>query len=384
MDADAAMKTIFNFTLNLARTALWFVAVELIGRLLFYAGVLNLIGWLRQRVGRRRLIIPMYHRVRGGDEPAESRLLDVQRGVPVELFEQHLRVFRWFGTLVTLDEAFDRMQRGTAWSKSVIALTFDDGYRDNLTLAVPVLNRHGGRATIFPVTRTACGGRPLWWDELTDVLTRGSINGDGLMPYLAGLERCEANPRDCASVGPTASRTAMAQFLCERLVELPDNQRERIIDELATRLEVAPHAPMLVSSCADNAAELNAPRIYADWNELRAAADGGFEIGGHTLDHAVLPCEEPTTAYLQIAGSRKALQQQLGAAARSFAYPNGRHDAISRALVSLAGFRLAVSTEHGVNYASTDPFQLRRMPIGCERPFHLALKLAFYGWAHRG
>ena len=384
MDADSAMKTVFNFTLNLARTALRFVAVELIGRLLFYAGVLYLIGWLRQHIGRRRLIIPMYHRVRGGDEPAESRLLDVQRGVPVGLFEQHLRVFRRFGTLATLDEAFDRLQRGTGSSKSVIALTFDDGYRDNLTLAVPVLNRQGARATIFPVTRTAGGGRPLWWDELTGVLSRGSINGEGLTPYLAGLERCEPSPRDCASVGPTASRIAMAQFLCERLVELPGHQRERIIDELAARLDVAPQASMPGSLRAESAAELNAPSIYADWNELRAAADGGFEIGGHTLDHAVLPCEEPTTAYLQIAGSRTALQQQLGAAARSFAYPNGRHDAICRALVSRAGFRLAVATEHGVNYASTDPFQLRRMPIGCERPFHLALKLAFYGWAHRG
>ena len=345
------------------------VLVEVVGRVLYYSGLLFLIGWLRQRVGPRRLFIPMYHRVRGPGDEAGANLLGVQRGVPIELFEQHVRVFRWFGPLVTLDVAYDQLRQSSKPPRTVIAITFDDGYRDNVTLAVPLLKRLGERATIFPVVRTASGGRPLWWDELTDVLARGTINGDGLVPYLANLENCALSDSDCDRVGPSATRTAMAGFLCERLVELPGSRRERVVTELAARLTVR---------------SANGPeRLYAGWHELRAVAAAGFEIGGHTLDHVVLPREEPPVAESQIVGCRAALERECRRPIRSFAYPNGRHDATVRALVAAAGFRVAVTVEHGVNYTDTDPHQLRRMPISCERPFELALKLAFYGWVNR-
>jgi peptidoglycan/xylan/chitin deacetylase (PgdA/CDA1 family) len=85
----------------------------------------------------------------------------------------------------------------------------------------------------------------------------------------------------------------------------------------------------------------------------------------------------------QVAGCRRALESQLGRAMTSFAYPNGAVNEAARAAVARAGFRLAVTTRHGVNYRDTDPYQLRRVPLGRERPFHLALKLAFYAWVHR-
>lgn len=363
------MKRLANSLSLCLRIILRFLAIELLGRLLYYSGVLFVIGLLRQRFGRRRLFIPMYHRVRGHDESPDARLLAVQRGVPVDLLEKHLRVFRWFGPLKTLGEAFDHLHDPGKPGRSVIAVTFDDGYRDNVKLGAPVLERHGARATIFPVVRTACGGRPLWWDELTLMLARGNINGEGLVPYLANLERCELSPADRDRIGPRASRVAMAGFLSERFVELTGARREQLLSALAVRLGVP--------------AEHERPNLYASWDELRAVAEAGFEIGGHTLDHVVLPREEPEVANIQISGSRKALEQLLRRPVRSFAYPNGRHDATVRALTAAAGFRLAITVQHGVNYADTDRYELRRMPIGCERPFHLALKLAFYGWINR-
>jgi len=365
------MKSLIGLLSCWLRATTRFLAIELLGRLLYYSGVLFAIGFLRQRVGRRRLFIPMYHRVRGRDELGDARLLAVQRGVPVDLLEKHLQIFRWFGPLKTLGEAFDHLHDPAKPGRNVIAITFDDGYRDNLTLAAPLLARHGVRATIFPVVRTASGGRPLWWDELTHTLARGNINGGGLVPCLANLEYCELSPADRDRIGPRASRASMARFLSERLVELPGTRRERVLNSLAERLGVPP-------------AESDHAHLYASWDELRAVADAGFEIGGHTLDHVVLPREDPVDAEIQITGSRKAIEQLLRRPVRSFAYPNGRHDATVRALTAAAGYRLAITVEHGVNYADTDPYALRRMPISRERPFELALKLAFYGWVNRG
>jgi peptidoglycan/xylan/chitin deacetylase (PgdA/CDA1 family) len=365
------MKHFANSVRLWARWSLQFVAIELLGRGLYYCGVLFAIGLLRQRFGRRRLFIPMYHRVTDRADADDAELLAVQRGVPVDLLEKHLRIFRWFGPLQTLGDAFDHMHHSADPCRSVIAITFDDGYRDNITLAAPVFERHGARATIFPVVRTAGGGRPLWWDELTRALARGNINGGGLVPYLSNLNHCNLTSADRERVGPRASRAAMAEFLCERLVELPGTARDQVLVALAERLNVG-------------RAECDQSDLYANWDELRAVADAGFEIGGHTFDHVVLPHEDPVDAEIQIAGSRKAIEQVLRRPVRSFAYPNGRHDATVRALTAAAGFRLAITVEHGVNYADTDPFAMRRMPIGRERPFELALKLAFYGWANRG
>lgn len=347
------------------RLAARYSSIELLGRALYYSGLLFLVGMLRQRFGKKRLIIPMYHRVRDPSAIDETALLDVQVGVPADLFERQLRVFRWFGPLMTLDEAFKHLHDPTGVSQTAIALTFDDGYRDNITHALPVLLRNGVRATLFPVTRTASGGRPLWWDELTDTLSKARTNGQGLSRYLAGVEELVFSPADRLRLGLDLSHRAAAEFLGDRLLELRATRREQLLRSLASRLGVTPEQRAIESR-------------YADWDELRSAAALGFEIGGHTTDHTVLCLEDPMEAQTQIKRCRCLLEEKLASPVRSFAYPNGGHDATVRALTAAAGYRLAVTTQCGVNFATTDPFQLRRMPVHCERPFHLALKLAFY------
>jgi peptidoglycan/xylan/chitin deacetylase (PgdA/CDA1 family) len=163
----------------------------------------------------------------------------------------------------------------------------------------------------------------------------------------------------------------MASFLCDRLVRLPGSRRERVLDTLGDRLHVAPETPTL-------------RELYANWKQLRQLASEGIEIGSHTIDHVVLTRESMEEVRRQVSEARRILENELGLPVRSFSYPNGHHDATVRTLTRSAGYNLAVTVEHGVNYRDTDPYQLRRVPIGDERPFHLAFKLAFYGLAHRG
>ena len=112
-------------------------------------------------------------------------------------------------------------------------------------------------------------------------------------------------------------------------------------------------------------------------------AEEGWEVGGHTIDHPVLTAEMATVCEQQVSGGRQALEQTLGTAVHSFAYPNNAFSDSVCAVVERAGYSLAVTVEPGINYRDGDRFRLRRIPIGDERPFELALKLAFYGWVHR-
>jgi peptidoglycan/xylan/chitin deacetylase (PgdA/CDA1 family) len=350
------------------RVVVRFCAIEGIGRILYYSGILYFIGQVRQRVGRRRLLIPMYHRVADGVVRNES-LIDIGQGVPVRLFRDQLRVLRWFGPLRRLEEGLDSLYDAKSPTRTTIAVTFDDGYLDNIILALPALQECGAHATLFPVVRTASGGRGLWWDELSAIVSAGHINGTGVKRLLAGLPGFTPLADD-AWLKTGSDRSTLATLLCERFVDLSETQREAGLCDLASRLQVRRD-------------DLQADGAYASWEDLRVAHRAGCEIGGHTVDHVVLTTEDPETAQAQIGESRRALEQALGHPVRSFAYPNGRHDATVRALTAAAGFRLAVTVQAGVNYAGTDPHELRRVPIHLERPYHLALKLAFYGWVHR-
>jgi peptidoglycan/xylan/chitin deacetylase (PgdA/CDA1 family) len=340
------------------------LAIELMGRLLYYSGALFLIARLRRRFGPPRLLVPMYHRISADGRPDDA-LLDVEAGTNRRCFEQHLRVLRWFGALESLGEGFRRLHETPACCRTFVAITFDDGYRDNWANALAVLQRYGARATMFPVIRTTNGGRPLWWDELTQWLRHGTINGHGLAEQLRDIPELHPTPADDADVGSGAGRHAMARFLQRRLLSVPFRRREEVLDLLQRRVTG------LGRPC---------DRLYMAWGELHDLVQAGMEIGGHTVDHPVLTTEPPAEQAWQIGQSRRVLCRELGTAVESFAYPNGCHDdAVCRQVLD-AGFRVAVTTEHGVNYRHTDPYRLKRVPLGNERPFHLALKLAFYGW----
>jgi peptidoglycan/xylan/chitin deacetylase (PgdA/CDA1 family) len=345
------------------RAVRWF-AMEVIARLLFYSGVLYAIALGRRFFGCRRLIIPMYHRVSAAGATHEGAIVEMELGVPADRFREQLRVMAWFGRFVTLDEGLCHVRspgRGT-----VIAITFDDGYRDNLEHALPVLARHGAPATVFPVVRSADGGRPLWWDELSYVLRGSAMDGATWQAC------CEAAPelraRHDARTDLGASRPALAGFLSDRLLPLPARRRDELLELLRARLAPAPEPPS---------------RLYLDWGELRAMAHQGWEIGGHTIDHAVLTAEPAALSDEQIRESKRRLERELGSPVPSFAYPNnGFNDSVC-GQVEYAGYRQAVTVEQGVNYFETDRYRLRRVPIGAERGFQLALKLALYGWVYR-
>jgi peptidoglycan/xylan/chitin deacetylase (PgdA/CDA1 family) len=340
--------------------------MEVLARILYVTGLIFWLGLLRQRFGRRRLIIPMYHRVRPATDGASDALLEVERGIPADRFEEHLRVFARFGKLLPLSDAYNHLLDEQALPRTVIAITFDDGYRDNLTEALPILAQHCCPATLFPALRVLDGDRLLWWDELANVVR--SSGGNGRLTALL-----DEVPAQGAANGTKPyesryeSRAEMATALLAHLGSLPRVRRDRVLAQLHRRTEINSDAE---------------PRLYLNWSELQCMQHNGVEVGGHTIDHPALLHESAAEAFRQIHQSREELERRLETSVHSFAYPHGAYSSLVRRLVQQAGYRLAVTVEHGVNYPETNPFKLRRMPLSHERPFELAFKLAFYDWVH--
>lgn len=104
-------------------------------------------------------------------------------------------------------------------------------------------------------------------------------------------------------------------------------------------------------------------RAMLDWQELRDLSQFGIEIGAHTLTHPQLDILPPSLARAEIEGSKSMLEQGLGQAVETFAYPHGYGSAATRRLVSDAGFTSACRVRHALSSDREDPFCLSRVIV---------------------
>ena len=288
-----------------------------------------------------------YHRVNDDHDPFFP-------AVPTALFAAQIAHIARHYRVLTVEDLVERVRQGTA-PRNALALTFDDGYRDTLTHAAPILAEHGLPSTIFLATGYIGTPQMAWFDRVAlafKLARRGDITLPGGQPLPLETE---------------ADRLAGLELALGWLKSLPDDERRRAVERLAADLRPRP---------------LDRPkRLMLSWEEVDALRGLGFSIGAHTVTHPVLSRMTPERAREEIRGSKGAIERALGVPPRAFAYPNGGPhdygDATVR-LVQESGFTCAVTTRRGLNGRTTHPFELRR---GGPWEDHLptyALKLAWY------
>lgn len=296
-------------------------------------------------------VILMYHRI--------ARPLVDPWGLAVqpEHFEQHLAVLRRSRRPLPMSEFVERLERRTLPSDAV-AVTFDDGYVDNLREAKPRLAAYDVPATLF-VTTGAVGQRlEYWWDELArGILLRGAPLDCEVV--IAG--------EPCRLVFPQAE--GAGQACAWRAWETPHTERAATYLEVWGRLQIvsAEERGAVMSRLRDvlnspppDVADL--PMAESELAEL--AADGLFEIGGHTVTHPVLPSLDAAGRRREILEGKLACERVAGRPIAGFAYPHGALDHDSRAAVHESGFVWACSTEsRAVSDRAYDPYALPRLCV---------------------
>ncbi|NBC48490.1 MAG: polysaccharide deacetylase family protein [Gammaproteobacteria bacterium] len=293
---------------------------------------------------RARLSILIYHRVFARPDallPSEP---------DAETFRWQLRVLASLFTVLPLSDAVERLAQGTLPARAA-CITFDDGYADNATVALPVLRELGLPATFFVATGYLDGGM-MFNDQVLETLRRVP---DGTLDWPeVGLGQREIrNDQD---------RKQIAAELIQRLKHLDPVERAEQAQAIAERsLEPLPDDLMMTS---------------AQVRELSAA---GMTIGGHTQTHPILARTADEQARKEIADGREALEGLLGEPVRLFAYPNGKpgqdYDARHVAIVRECGFDAAVSTAWGVSTSKSDRYQLARFTPWDQTPGRFALRL---------
>jgi peptidoglycan/xylan/chitin deacetylase (PgdA/CDA1 family) len=279
---------------------------------------------LAERFTRGVGAILTFHHVRPRREQAfePNRLLEITP----EFLDSVLTRLRQRGfAIVSLDSALQRLRRGA--QEPFAVLTFDDGYRDLASHALPVLERHSAPFVAYVTPGFADGVARLWWVELEEAI-RGLDRID-----LVAAGRIFSS--DCVSA--ETKRAAFAE-LYARLRAVGEGERLRIVRTLAAQARIEPSA---------------LPRsLCLGWNELRALARHPLAtIGAHTLTHPRLADLDCARAIAEMDDSRRRIETELGVEARHFCYPYGDSGSAAAREFDLArslGFASAVTTRPGL------------------------------------
>jgi peptidoglycan/xylan/chitin deacetylase (PgdA/CDA1 family) len=304
-------------------------------------------GW-RAKSGPRCQIF-IYHRVNDDRDPFLP-------GLPTEVFRWQMEYLAKNFPVISLDElASGKLPKNGR--NHCVAVTFDDGYRDNYTNAFPVLRDLGMPATIFLTTGCIESGELPWFDQV------------GLAFKVTAAKEVDfsvaGGPK--ALLASRSDRLAAMRAAQEWLWKMPEGERLRRTRELfaALRLSASPQLP----------------NFLLNWGEIREMNGKKIEFGAHTVTHPVLTRVSSARMREELLGSKGTIEGRLQREVRHFAYPFGGPQDFSEETKTAAresGFVSAVTTLWGFNEPGDDRFELRRFSLWETDPALFALKLDWY------
>jgi peptidoglycan/xylan/chitin deacetylase (PgdA/CDA1 family) len=299
----------------------------------------------------------MYHRV--AHVPCDPW----DQCVAPEHFAQHLQVLHRTANVLPLEQILNPSRAGKAPARTV-AITFDDGYVDNLLAAQPLLQQHAFSATFFLATGALGQPREFWWDELERLLLHPGtlpgcleleINGEHRKWFLGAenvysAEAWEQHRHWRARQPPTTARQRLFYEVWALLRPLPVLDQERIMEELASwsgspRVARPTHRLLTVE-------------------EARSLGDSPrFELGAHTINHVALSTQTRSVQEQEIQSGKSAVESIANREARFLAYPYGDYSAETATIARNSGFASAVTSDAACLNHHSDPWRLPRFAV---------------------
>ena len=273
------------------------------------------------------LPVLIYHQVLPEVDP--MRPFEINRAQ----FEKQMQWVSSYFNPVPLYEGIERL-KSQQLKPGSIAVTFDDGYENNYSVALPIMKKYGVHGTFFVASDFLNGG-VMWNDAILEAV-RGMQPGSFDLTHL-GLSKY--------SIPESNARFEVALDILSSLKHLPFEERHKKV-EIITANTKLPGDLMMTSDM------------------VRGLDQQGMEVGGHTKSHPILTTLDSIGVEEQIKGNKEYLEGVIGHKLRCFAYPNGKpgqdYDLSISSIVNKVGYELAVSTSAGVGRANTDMYQFPR------------------------
>lgn len=274
----------------------------------------GLLWWVKRQMRQRGdVIVLMFHRVL--DRPAADQACSLGEIVVSQgHFRKLCQYLARHCEVVSAGEA----QPGRSSSKLRVMITFDDGWKDNFTTALPVLRSHDLPATIFVCPALAGQTFPFWPERMVSLLRR----------------QPQHSPRTVEST-------------IESWKHRPQKERDRYMQQL----EKTAHRAVASAEATDQ---------LLSWSETEALHREGIAFGSHTQHHEILPLVARDTAWRELRESKESVESMLDVRCDTLAYPNGDYSTQVRDIAETLGYRLAFTTERAAWTSETDPLLIPR------------------------
>ncbi|MEW6334633.1 MAG: tetratricopeptide repeat protein [Thermodesulfobacteriota bacterium] len=311
---------------------------ELLADVLFN---LNLINLLKRLPLRNKLIVLNYHRVRPVDPPFATEFEDGVYTLNADQFNLQIKWLKHNTLILSENELIDCYRDGIFFppktSAPCVMITFDDGYRDNYTIAYPILKHYDVPAILFVTTQMVNTRQVPWWDVIAYLIKRCAkpfITYDN-QPFPMGDSKADA----------------IAHF------------------QLLMKKEQYEHTKYLIQDLSD-ACEVPLPdaqlqdREILTWEQIQEMAQGQIAFGSHTHTHRVLSTINASSQKEEMILSKLIIEKNIGQPVLSICYPCGEPQYITEETAEIAassGYMLGFTANTGVNYwKSIERFTIRR------------------------
>lgn len=207
--------------------------------------------------------------------------------------------------------------------KNKVIFTFDDGYKDNLTKALPIFEKYNVPFTIYITTSFPDKSAFIWWYALEDILLRNDIIelGDGAIFQCANL----------------IEKQKTFLTIREKILKLEQMDLRLNLDQLFQHYKVN--------------WSLYLEDLTLSWEQVNTLAQHSLvTIGGHTLNHYAFNQLSGSQIVYEVLEANKRLQNKISKPIEHFAYPFGSTNEVSKAeydVVKALGFKTVTTTRRG-------------------------------------
>lgn len=290
-------------------------------------------GFLRYKQPHAAIVL-MYHSVADRDS---REWVDPRWTMSAADFEGQLDFLSRERRVISLEQLISDIQERRPIPAGTVVLTFDDGYRDNLTVVAPLLRRYKLPASFFIPTSYMDEGNNMWVDKVYNAFRLRTRHS--LQLALLGEE--------AITLGSQAQARATFHRLNDLLIYIPHPEREQVVEEIIAQLQ-----PSQLT-----------PRLVMNWEELRRLRRDFPEItiGAHTSGHDPLDHTERQTIVSEVDQSLCDLKREADISAKLFSFPYSRSSDVSRAYLAEAGLDGAVGGGSLVVDHSADVYNLGRL-----------------------
>ena len=319
-------------------------------------------------IAQPKAVILMYHQVCDRkDDPWEL-------AVHPDHFHAQLDYLKKNFNVVPISELAEAIGRHKV--RKTVAITFDDGFKDNYTNAAPLLDWHQLPATFYVATTAMKQGYVYWWDDLQDIIFHSEIlplrfemliNGASVQFTFKSDHRLNSKLVNQIRAWnyhlPIPNeRIALYMLLWHQMKPLTYGQQNRV---LAAIREWAGHKEFSSPQC-----------VTMSIREMQMLNENPlFNIGAHSVHHAMLSQQSAADQAYEVKESKMQIEKWLGKPVNGFAYPYGNYNSVTQTLLKEAGFSYAVCTESKAVTADDDPFALPRLQVKNWCVYEFASKL---------